>query len=83
MAINRLYRVITPSATHLIEAPSAARAVAHVVQKEIMVDIPTSTEVFRLAKMGVEIESITAPAAAPSEVQASEVVVEPVPFTAE
>ena len=56
MAKNRLYRVITPTAVRLIEAPNPQRAIAHVVRKEIKVDIPASFEVFGLAKSGIEIE---------------------------
>lgn len=61
MAIkNRLYRVVTPTKTHLVEAPSQARAVSFVARKQMTVDIPASSEVFKLAKDGVEIEVATA-----------------------
>lgn len=55
---NRLYRVTTPTKTHLVEAPNPSRAVAHVARQLIKVDIPASFEVFGLAKAGVEIEVV-------------------------
>ena len=54
---TRLYRVVTPTKTHLVEALNQQRAIAHVARKEIKVDIPASFEVFALAKKGVEIET--------------------------
>lgn len=56
---NRLYRVVTPTATHLVEAPNPQRAVAFIARKQIKVDIPASYEVFGLAKAGIEIEVAT------------------------
>ena len=47
---TRLYRVVTPTKTHLVEALNQQRAIAHVARKEIK-------EVFALAKRGVEIET--------------------------
>jgi len=58
MAKNRLYRVTTPTKTHLVEAPNPARAIAHVARQLIKVDIPASFEVFVMAKAGVEIEVV-------------------------
>ena len=59
VAKNRLYRVVTPTATHLVEAPNPQRAVAFIARKQIKVDIPASYEVFGLAKAGIEIEVAT------------------------
>lgn len=56
---TRLYRVITPTNIHLVEATNPQRAVSFVARREIKVDIPAQHEVFAMAKAGVEIERLT------------------------
>jgi 16S rRNA A1518/A1519 N6-dimethyltransferase RsmA/KsgA/DIM1 with predicted DNA glycosylase/AP lyase activity len=55
---SRLYQVTTPTAVRLIEAPNAARAIAHVVRQEIKATIPAQHEVYALARSGVLIEVV-------------------------
>lgn len=55
---TRLYRVITPTQTHLVESTNPQRAVSFIASREIKVDIPAQHEVFAMAKAGIEIERV-------------------------
>lgn len=55
-AATRIYSVITPSKTYLVEAITQSRAVAHVAKKTMAVDIPTPKEIAKLIKAGIDIE---------------------------
>lgn len=53
---TRLYKVVTPLRTRLIEAGSRSSALLHAATTEILVSLPEQAEVHNLAKAGVEIE---------------------------
>lgn len=53
---TRLYKVVTPIRTRLIEAGSRASALLHAASTEILISLPEQHEVYILAKTGVEIE---------------------------
>lgn len=55
---TRLYKVDTPTSTHLVEAPSPSRAISHVASSQIKATIPAQHEVFQMAKDGIEIERV-------------------------
>lgn len=55
---TRLYRVVTPTKTRLIESTNIQRAIAFAAKDEIKADIPAQFEVFAMAKAGIEIESV-------------------------
>jgi hypothetical protein len=59
MANTRLYRVVTPTKTHLVEATNPQRAVSFVASRTMKCDIPAQHEVFAMAKAGIEIERTT------------------------
>ena len=59
MASTRLYRVVTPTKTHLVEATNPQRAVSYIASREMRCDIPAQHEVFAMAKAGIEIERTT------------------------
>ena len=59
MANTRLYRVVTPTKTHLVESTNPQRAISFVASREMKCDIPAQHEVFAMAKAGVEIERTT------------------------
>lgn len=53
---TRLYKVVTPLRTRLIEAGSRSSALLHAASTEILVSLPEQQEIYILAKTGVEIE---------------------------
>lgn len=55
---TRLYRVITPTKTHLVESTTPQRAISFIASREMKCDIPAQHEVFAMAKAGVEIERL-------------------------
>lgn len=56
MSKTRLYKVETPTSTHLVETTSPQRAISHVASGQIKASIPAQHEVFQMAKSGIEIE---------------------------
>lgn len=53
---TRLYRVTTPTAVRLIEAPNVARAIAHAARTDFTACIPLQHEIYQLARDGIMIE---------------------------
>lgn len=57
MTKTRIYEVITPNSTRLVEAATRAGAISHVARNEIRANVATQNKLVELLTFGIPVET--------------------------